>query len=107
MSYSRKVICPRCGKTADKTTAYGQDKLTGAPYRVCPECGCNYFDPWYCEPAIEAFNDKGGGIGLLGTLGTLLYNSFFIWSLIAAIKGDKNCLWICILLGGYLILLDY
>lgn len=46
------AICPDCGKLLYYRFA-ASDGEYGCPFRPCPGCGVEYFDPRWKEPALE------------------------------------------------------
>ena len=94
MSCHRIVKCPKCGDTAESIYSVLDETLYGSPYRICRECGAAYFDPFYHELAIDAFNDNGAPIDIWGMLWLLTVNGLLVW--LITLTGHENSakLWI-------------
>ena len=108
MSYHRIVKCPRCGDTAENIYSVLDETLYGSPYRICRECGAAYFDPFYHELAIDAFNDKGALINIWGILWLLAVNGLLVWLITLAGHENSAKLWIpFIIVLCYACILDF
>ena len=84
--HHRKVKCPSCGKTADRTRTVDSEILKGSPFRVCPNCKKTYFDPEYKEMGIVLYEEKGGELNFWGLIWAILSTVLAVYFLCGVIK---------------------
>lgn len=98
-------LCPKCGQLLYHR-AGARDRQFGSPMRPCPNCGAEYYDPRWQEPALC----KNPKLPLLpGTVwgGLLLGIAFLLGAFYLSRKLELSILGLLFLFGSIWYAVDY